>query len=116
MCRPVDTACLRNPCEIIDNKSATFWKPNCFHPLMQVPRSGAYMPVAKITGQGLTSIAILVALLWTCVIGERVILGRANSGAAQVVRAMRELRFKTRREPAAAPARRSQSRPHPEVG
>jgi len=71
---------------------------------MQVPWSGRRVSVAKITGQGLTSIAILVALLWTCAIGERVILGRANAGAAQVVRAMRELRLKTRREPAATPA------------
>jgi len=72
---------------------------------MQVPRSGSNLPAAKITGQGLTSIAILVALLWTCAIGERIILGRATADAAQVMRAMRELRFKTRRQPAAAPAR-----------
>jgi len=83
---------------------------------MQARRSGSYMPVAKITGQGLTSIAILVALLWTCVIGERAILGRANAGAAQVVRAMRELRYKNRREPAATPARRPHRRLHAEVG
>jgi hypothetical protein len=72
---------------------------------MQVPRSAFRVSVAKITGQGLTSIAILVALLWTCAIGERIILGRATADAAQVMRAMRELRFKTRRQPAAAPAR-----------
>ena len=83
---------------------------------MQVPRSGFPVSVAKITGQGLTSIAILVALLWTCLIGERVILGHATAGAAQVVRAMRELRFKTRREPAATPARSPYSRLHTEVG
>ena len=74
------------------------------------------MPVAKITGQGLTSIAILVALLWTCVIGERVILGRANAGAVQVMHAMRELRLKIRREPAAAPARPPRPRLRTEVG
>jgi hypothetical protein len=72
---------------------------------MQVLRSGSRVSVAKITGQGLTSIAILVALLWTCAIGERVILGRATAGAAQVMRAMRELRLKNRREPAATPQR-----------
>jgi hypothetical protein len=83
---------------------------------MQVPRSGFPVSVAKITGQGLTSIAILVALLWTCAIGERVILGRANAGAAQVMRAMRELRFKTRREPAATPVRLPHRRLHTEVG
>jgi hypothetical protein len=62
------------------------------------------------------SIAILVALLWTCVIGERVILGRANAGAAQVMRAMRELRLKNRREPVAAPARTPHRRRHSELG
>jgi hypothetical protein len=72
---------------------------------MQVLRSGSRVSVAKITGQGLTSIAILVALLWTCAIGERVIVGRATAGAAQVMRAMRELRLKNRREPVATPPR-----------
>jgi hypothetical protein len=83
---------------------------------MQVPWRGAQVSVAKITGQGLTSIAILVALLWTCVIGERVIFGRATTGAAQVVRAMRELRLKIRREPAATPARPPHRRLPTEVG
>ena len=83
---------------------------------MQVPGRDTLVPVAKITGQGLTSIAILVALLWTCVIGERIILWRATAGAAQVVRAMRELRLRNRREPAATPARPSQRRMHSELG
>jgi hypothetical protein len=56
----------------------------------------AAMQIAKITVHGLTSIAILVALLWTCVISQRVMLGRANAGTAQVLRAMRELRMKNR--------------------
>ena len=63
------------------------------------------MAIAKITGQGLTSIAILVALLWACVIGERVIARRAATGAAQAVQAMRILRLQNRRQPAAAPGR-----------
>ena len=83
---------------------------------MQVPRSALPVSVARITGQGLSSIAILVALLWTCVIGERVLLARANADAAQVVRAMRELQSKTRREPAAAPVRPPHRRPHTEAG
>ena len=32
-----------------------------------------------ITGQGLTALAILVGLLWACVIGERVIVRRATA-------------------------------------
>lgn len=66
---------------------------------------GAGVAIAKITGQGLTSIAVLVALLWACVIGERVLARRANAGAAQVYEAMRRLRLKQRREPAAAPGK-----------
>ena len=50
------------------------------------------VPIAKITGQGLASIAILVALLWGCVLGERAVVGGANRTATEVVRAMRALR------------------------
>ena len=74
------------------------------------------MPVAKITGQGLTSIAILVALLWTCAIGQRVMLARANAGSAEVLRAMRELRGKNRRQPAATPANPVHLLPRSEAG
>jgi len=83
---------------------------------VQVPGRGFDMPVAKITGQGLTSIAILVALLWTCVIGERVLLTRTNASAAQVMRAVRELRLKNRREPASSPAHPAPPRSHTQVG
>jgi hypothetical protein len=62
------------------------------------------------------SIAILVALLWTCAIAERVILGRADAGAVQVMRAMRDLRLKNRRQPAAAPARTPCRRQRTEAG
>jgi hypothetical protein len=72
---------------------------------MQVPRSGWQIPVAKITGQGLTSIAILVALLWTCAIGELLVAGRTRAGFDQVMRDLRELRLENQRKPAAAPAR-----------
>ena len=69
---------------------------------MQVLRSGPAISVANITRQGLTSIALLVALLWTCVIGEWLTLSRANAGAAQAVHEMRELQWKNRRQPANA--------------
>jgi hypothetical protein len=72
--------------------------------------------IARITGQGLTSIAILVTLLWACVIGERLITTRANSGTSEALRAMRVLRIKNRREPAAAPAQRLSRRLRPSLG
>jgi hypothetical protein len=45
-----------------------------------------------------------------------VTLRRANAGAAQVMRAMRELRLKNRRQPAAAPARPRHRPRNTEVG
>lgn len=83
---------------------------------MQVPRSGSPISVAKITGRGLTSIAILVALLWTCIAGERLILQHANAGAAEVMRGMRELRYKTRHLPATSPAPAPKSGPRTAIG
>ncbi len=77
---------------------------------------GAGVAIAKITGQGLTSIAVLVALLWACVIGERVIAGRANAGAAEVYDAMRTLRLKKQREPAAVPGKTEHHRARPAMG
>jgi hypothetical protein len=74
------------------------------------------MAIAKITGQGLISIAILVAVLWSCIIGEHVMAGRASDGAAQAMRAMRTLQMKNRREPAASPLRPLHRRLHAAVG
>jgi hypothetical protein len=59
--------------------------------------------VAKITGQGLSAIAILVALLWGCLVGEQVIVRRANQEARQALRQVRLLRMKQQLEPASAP-------------
>lgn len=61
------------------------------------------MSVANITGQGLCVIAILVALLWGCLIGERVIVSRANTEARQALRQVRLLKLKRQVEPASAP-------------
>lgn len=74
------------------------------------------MPIAKITGQGLMSIAILVVLLWACIIGEHIVAVRARTGAAETLRAMRALRLQNRREPAAVPARPLARRSHPKLG
>lgn len=47
--------------------------------------------------------AASVALLWGCLIGERVMLQRAVAERDQVMREMRLLRDKQRSEPTAAP-------------
>ena len=77
---------------------------------------GWRVAIAKITGQGLTSIAIVVALLWACALGERLVIRRANAEAAQVLSAMRVLRTRQRRQPAAAPARPLAGRRHVRQG
>ena len=74
------------------------------------------MPLARITGQGLASIAILVTLLWACAIGEHIVVRRANGTATEALRAMRSLRIRALRPPASTPLRPARSRPRPTVG
>ena len=76
---------------------------------------GFAMAIARITGQGLTCIAVLVALLWACAIGERVIVDRANAETSEALREMRSLQLKNRRQPAVTPARPMPRRPRPEL-
>lgn len=61
------------------------------------------MPIAKITGQGLASIALSVALLWGCFISERVIVRHATVRRAQVMRELHQLQRNRRAEPVSAP-------------
>jgi hypothetical protein len=66
------------------------------------------MPIAKITGQGLTAIALSVALLWACLIGERVMVRRAFTERALLMRDLQRMQrtgpASTRRsEPVLAP-------------
>jgi hypothetical protein len=50
------------------------------------------MAVAKITGQGLAAIAVLVCLLWACLIAERLTVARAHSETARNLRALKRMR------------------------
>ena len=50
------------------------------------------MPIAKITGQGLFAIACSVALLWTCLFAERVIVHRAAGERRQLLQEMKPIR------------------------
>ena len=61
------------------------------------------MPIAKITGQGLAAIAVSVALLWGCLIGERVMTRRACLDRAQVLRDISRMRRGQRPQPVSAP-------------
>ncbi len=60
------------------------------------------MPIAKITGPGLAGIAISVALLWGCVIGERIMTNRACTERGRVMRDVERLR-RQQAEPVSAP-------------
>jgi hypothetical protein len=62
------------------------------------------MPIAKITGQGLAAIALSVALLWTCLIGERLIVHHAAARQAQLMRELHQLQRIHHTEPVSTPA------------
>ncbi len=66
------------------------------------------MPIAKITGQGLAAIALSVALLWACLLGERMILNNSYAERAQVMRELRQMQLLHNTQPAAAPVFRHQ--------
>lgn len=67
------------------------------------------MALAKITGPGLAGIGISVALLWGCVIGERMMVERAFTERARVIQDVERLR-RRQAEPVSAP---SIQRSHP---
>jgi hypothetical protein len=62
------------------------------------------MPIIKITRQGLSAIALSVALLWGCVIGQRVAARRAFSERAKVLRDISRMQRRLRTQPASVPA------------
>ena len=64
------------------------------------------MPIARITGQGLAAIALCVALLWACFIGERLMVRRALAQRAQLMRELHQMQRDHRTEPVSAPAPR----------
>ena len=66
------------------------------------------MPIAKITGQGLAAIALSVALLWACLIGERVMVRRAFAERTLLIRDLQRMQRRgpgstQRSEPVSAP-------------
>ena len=61
------------------------------------------MTIAKITTPGLTAMGLTVAVLWSCLIGERILVRNAAEEQAQVLREINLLRQKQRSEPASTP-------------
>jgi hypothetical protein len=68
------------------------------------------MPIAKITGPGLAAIGVAVALLWSCVLGERALVRQALTERAQILREMERLQHRQRPEPVSLPSPRSPHR------
>ncbi|HTP35460.1 MAG TPA: hypothetical protein VMJ75_24955 [Candidatus Acidoferrales bacterium] len=64
------------------------------------------MPIAKITGQGLATIGLSVALLWGCFLCERLTVRQAAAQQALVMRELREMQRYRKTEPVSVPAPR----------
>ena len=62
------------------------------------------MAIARISKEGLVTIAILVAILWGCVFAERRLTSNAKMETYRALRQMRFLKFKHHIEPAVTPA------------
>jgi hypothetical protein len=62
------------------------------------------MAIAKITGSGLASIAVLVVILWGCILAESAIIRTAQVETSQCLRSLRILQ-RNQAEPASAPAK-----------
>ena len=74
------------------------------------------MPVVKITGQGLSAIALLVALLWGCLIAENRILREAVAGREQALDQLRRLRRRAAPQPLFVPSPYPTLPPRPAPG
>jgi hypothetical protein len=61
------------------------------------------MQIARITPTGLAAIALLVALLWTCILAENSITRSARAAEIQSVRELKTLRDGLRRVHDTAP-------------
>jgi hypothetical protein len=70
-----------------------------------VPNQEEKMALARITRPGLILIAILVAILWGCILGERYLSRNNKMDQYRALRDIRYMKFKRRVEPATQPLR-----------
>ena len=61
------------------------------------------MPIAKITGQGLVAIGCAVALLWMCLLAERVTMRRVCAERTEVMRSLEQSQRKRSSRPVSDP-------------
>lgn len=69
------------------------------------------MELAKITRQGLVTIGLLVAILWGCILTERVLSRNTSIETYRALRQIRYLKFKLHIEPASHPKASPSLRP-----
>ena len=74
------------------------------------------MALARITRSGLTAIAILVAILWSCVLTERRITRNSRIETYRALRDIRYLKFKQHIEPTSQPQKPSAPSTGPVLG
>ena len=74
------------------------------------------MAIAKISGAGLSAIAVSVALLWGCLISERVIVRQANLEMSQTLREVRLMRLRRVSQPVSVPLPRIHRHVRPSIG
>jgi len=74
------------------------------------------VPLMKITGSGLFAIACAVALLWSCLIGEQIMMRRAQEQRALVLRGLDAQQSWRRPRPVSAPALPPSGRPRLAAG
>jgi len=73
------------------------------------------MPVMQITRQGLFSIAVLTALLWGCIVLERLTVWHARANAYHAIDEIHRLQLKRHLLPVTAPVLRPDSQ-RPAIG
>ncbi len=74
------------------------------------------MPVAKISGQGLAAIGLSVALLWGCILVERVQREDAIVERVRVMREVRRMQGPVRQIPVSDPSPLAPHRVHVTAG
>lgn len=74
------------------------------------------MSIAKITGQGLAAISLLVVLLWGCVLGEWMIVRRARTEVGRTLLENYRMQREKQSQPVSAPAPIIRKQPRPALG
>jgi hypothetical protein len=67
---------------------------NCGPEVQRRAASSCEWKLCEITNAGLATMAALVVVLWSCVVGEQMVMRRANTEGRQAMRELQVLRLK----------------------